>query len=137
MSSGLPKPLIITLAPWAASALAMARPIPLVDPVTTADLDFRLMAMLSCSGGCFPPPSRGRGRGGARRLRRAADVEGAHAALRRALEELGAVAQGAPRVRRARLPVLQHHRPREVVVLDPALVGLVAVDQLHHADRVL
>src|SRR6266851_585385 len=38
ISCGSPKPLSRTLAPLAASARAMPRPIPLVDPVTMADL---------------------------------------------------------------------------------------------------
>src|SRR3954462_3534650 len=38
MSAGLPNPLITTLAPALAKARAHANPMPLVDPVTTADL---------------------------------------------------------------------------------------------------
>src|SRR6266851_4106948 len=38
ISCGSPKPLSRTLAPLAASARAIPRPIPLVDPVTMADL---------------------------------------------------------------------------------------------------
>src|SRR3954453_14449502 len=38
MSAGEPNPLIRTLTPALANARAIASPIPLVDPVTTADL---------------------------------------------------------------------------------------------------
>src|SRR5215467_6752858 len=43
ISSGAPKPLIVTLAPCSASARAMARPIPEVEPVTTAFLPFSMV----------------------------------------------------------------------------------------------
>ena len=40
--STLPKPLSTMLAPWRAKALAMPRPMPLVDPVTRAVLFFNM-----------------------------------------------------------------------------------------------
>src|SRR5512135_1253968 len=46
MSAASPKPLMRTLAPSLASARAMPRPMPLVEPVTTAPFDFRIMIKL-------------------------------------------------------------------------------------------
>src|SRR5689334_5750030 len=43
MACASPKPLITTFAPCAARARAMARPMPLVDPVTRAVFDVRVM----------------------------------------------------------------------------------------------
>src|SRR6185312_767140 len=63
ISSAGPKPFSTMLAPWAASAWAMPRPMPLVEPVTTAHLPLRLI---------YSPDAllfeQGRGSGGMRRL---------------------------------------------------------------------
>src|SRR6516225_7055599 len=47
MSEASPKPLRRRLAPSAAKARAIARPIPVVEPVTTAVLDFRIISRAS------------------------------------------------------------------------------------------
>ena len=47
IASASPKPFSITAAPSAASARAMARPMPDVEPVTIALLPFRNMALVS------------------------------------------------------------------------------------------
>ena len=49
IASGSPKPLTTMLAPWAASASAMASPIPLVDPVTRAVFPFSMQTSF-CGG---------------------------------------------------------------------------------------
>src|SRR5579859_1728181 len=46
ISAASPKPLMRTLAPSLASARAMPRPMPLVEPVTTAPFDFKIMVKL-------------------------------------------------------------------------------------------
>jgi hypothetical protein len=43
ISAASPKPLMRTFAPSLAKAFAVASPIPLVDPVTTADFERRLI----------------------------------------------------------------------------------------------
>src|ERR1700722_2339890 len=47
MAALSPKPLMVMLAPSAASARAMARPMPEVEPVTSADFPFNIMAIPS------------------------------------------------------------------------------------------
>src|SRR5580704_1565577 len=42
IAAASPKPLMVTLAPSAASARAIARPMPDVEPVTSADLPFSM-----------------------------------------------------------------------------------------------
>ena len=42
IAAASPKPLRVTLAPWAANALAMERPMPDVDPVTRPDFPFSM-----------------------------------------------------------------------------------------------
>jgi len=49
IASGSPKPLDDDVGPWAASASAMASPIPLVDPVTRAVFPFSMQTSL-CGG---------------------------------------------------------------------------------------
>ena len=49
ISPASPKPLRTTLAPSLAMARAMARPMPLVEPVTTADLERSIIENLLCS----------------------------------------------------------------------------------------
>src|SRR3546814_19644210 len=46
MAAASPKPLIVTFAPSAANARAVASPMPLVDPVTSALLPFRNIGKL-------------------------------------------------------------------------------------------
>ena len=48
LSFSVPSPLMTMLAPSLASARAMPRPMPEVDPVTTAVLPLRVMADLVC-----------------------------------------------------------------------------------------
>src|SRR5688572_24702315 len=65
ISSPSPKPFSITLAPSAAKSVAIARPMPLVDPVTTADFPAScLLIVVSCfsSGSREAPPGRRRPR---------------------------------------------------------------------------
>src|SRR5215472_1238772 len=50
MAAFSPNPLIVTLAPASASALAMLSPMPEVDPVTTADFPLSMVNVLRLKG---------------------------------------------------------------------------------------
>src|SRR4051794_22806197 len=107
MAVASPKPLMTILAPWAAMARAMARPMPLVEPVTRAVLDFRDMGRT--------PGRETLGRGGVGTAV-AGEVVDDNAPAHRLVEPVG-VGQRAPHVRLARGPMFLHRDAGELVVL--------------------
>src|SRR6185312_985058 len=122
MSAGAPKPLITTLAPAPAKARAIARPMPLVEPVTTAFLPVSvpiLPSLLFADGGFVPR-----------------QIVGHHGFPGLWPFQPLLVTHRQMHVTNARVPVLGHGEVGKIVVLRRGLVVLALVDQVHHRDGV-
>src|SRR4051794_39351131 len=95
-SFAMPRPFNTTFTPWAASDLAMPRPIPLVEPVTIAPLSFKLVANTVSFLLGFLARAIG-----------AVDIVGDGHSRRRAIETAG-IRERAPNDIEATLPMLTH-----------------------------
>src|SRR5450756_2118004 len=124
ISSGAPMPLSTILAPAPANARAYAKPMPLVEPVTTAVLPVNVPIS-------FAPVFVGDPSGIAR------EIVGHHGlAGLRPLQPI-LVPHRHMHVAFARAPVLDHADTREIIILGRGFVVLAAVDQVHHRHGVL
>src|SRR6185437_3025031 len=124
MSAGIPMPLRTILAPAPAKARAYARPMPLVEPVTTAVLPVNvpIHSLLLCRRRLGAVPREIVGHHGFAGLRPLKPVLVAHRQMNVTL---------------ARTPVLDHADVRKIIILVVGFVVLAAVDQVHHRDGVL
>src|SRR5579859_719860 len=122
MSAGAPKPLITTLAPAPAKARAIARPMPLVEPVTTAFLPVSvpILSLLLFADGSLIPRQ----------------IVGHHGFVGLRPFQPLLVTHRQMHITNARVPVLDHADMGKIVILRRGLVVLAPVDQVHHRDRV-